>query len=189
MSLTPSTMLPLRTTAPDFSLPDLNGTVVSLTDSKDAKAYLIAFICVHCPYIKHLEAEFAALAAKYKNKGVAIIAINSNDPKHDPNDGLKGMRQQATEYNFTFPYLVDESQEVAQAYQAACTPDFYVFDQDKKLVYRGQFDDTRPGRGHPSGEHLGAALDAVLSNQTVSENQKPSSGCNIKWKPGNKPVY
>jgi len=189
MSLTPSTMLPLKTIAPDFSLPDLNGKIVSLNDFKDAKAYLIAFICVHCPYVKHLENEFATLASKYKEKSVAVIAINSNDPNHDPDDNLEGMKQQASKYNFTFPYLVDESQEIAKSYQAACTPDFYVFDQKKELVYRGQFDDTRPGQGHPNGEHLKAALDAVLNNQSVLENQKPSSGCNIKWKPGNEPAY
>lgn len=189
MSLTPSTMLSLKTSAPDFSLPDLNGTIVSLNNFKNAKAYLIAFICVHCPYVKHLEDEFAALASRYKEKEVAVVAINSNDPNYDPDDNSKGMKQQAAKHNFTFPYLVDESQEVAKSYQAACTPDFYVFDRNRKLVYRGQFDDTRPGQGHPSGKHLEAALDAVLNNKPVLENQKPSSGCSIKWKSGNQPTY
>ncbi len=189
MSLTPSTMLSLETSAPDFSLPDLNGTIVSLNNFKNAKAYLIAFICVHCPYVKHLEDEFATLASRYKEKGVVVIAINSNDPNYDPDDSSKGMKQQATKHNFNFPYLVDESQEVAKSYQAACTPDFYVFDQNKKLVYRGHFDDTRPGQGHPDGKHLVAALDVVLDNKPVLKNQKPSSGCNIKWKSGNQPTY
>lgn len=188
MSLIPSTMLPLKTSAPDFSLPDLNGTVVSLNNFKNAKAYLIAFICVHCPYVKHLEDEFAALASRYEEKEVAVIAINSNDPNYDPDDNSEGMKQQAAKHNFTFPYLIDESQEVAKSYQAACTPDFYVFDQNRKLVYRGQFDDTRPGQGHPSGKDLEAALDAVLNNKPVLENQKPSSGCSIKWKSGNQPT-
>jgi len=182
-------MLPLETTAPDFSLPDINGVTVSLDDLKDAKAYLIAFICVHCPYVKHLEDEFSSLAARYKEKGVITIAINSNDSSYDPDDDLEGMKKQAEKHDFAFPYLVDESQEVAQSYQAACTPDFYIFDQNKKLVYRGQFDDSRPERGRPSGEHLEAALEAVLDNQPALENQRPSSGCNIKWMTGNEPKY
>lgn len=188
MSLTSSTMLPLKTTAPNFSLPDLDGTIVSLNDYKKAKAYIIAFICVHCPYVKHLENEFAALALRYKEKGVAVIAINSNDPNYDLEDSLEGMKKQATKYSFSFPYLVDESQKIAQSYLAACTPDFYVFDKNKKLIYRGQFDDSRPGQGRPSGESLEDALNTVLNNQPSLENQKPSSGCNIKWKPGNEPV-
>jgi len=181
-------MIPLKTTAPNFSLPDLNGTIVSLNDFNKAKAYLIAFICVHCPYIKHLEKEFSVMASEYQEKNVAVIAINSNDPNYDPEDSLEGMKKQATGNNFTFPYLVDDLQKVAQAYQAVCTPDFFVFNQNKKLVYRGQFDDSRPGQGRPSGEHLEAALNSVLNNQPVLENQKPSSGCSIKWKPGNEPV-
>lgn len=182
MSLTPSTMLPLGTTAPDFSLPDINDKTVSLEDFDNVKAYLIAFICVHCPYVKHIEDEFAALATEYQKKGVAIIAINSNDPDYDPDDDLAGMKNQAVKHNFDFPYLIDETQEVARSYQAACTPDFYIFDKDKKLVYRGRFDETRPGSGQPSGDDLKKALDAILNNQPVSENQEPSIGCNVKWK-------
>jgi len=182
-------MLPLGTIAPDFSLPDLNNKTISLNNFEGSKAYLIAFICVHCPYVKHLEDEFATLASEYKEKGVAVIAINSNDPSYDPDDNIEGMKQQVSRANFTFSYLVDESQKIAKLYQAACTPDFYVFDQNKKLVYRGQFDDTRPGQGHPNGEHLKNALDAVLNKKSILKNQKPSSGCNIKWKPGNEPEY
>ena len=182
MSLTPSTMLPLGTIAPNFSLPDINGKTVSLEDFNDAKAYLIAFICVHCPYVIHIEDEFAALAEEYQKKGVAIIAINSNDPNYDPDDDLMGMKNQATEHNFSFPYLIDETQEVARGYKAACTPDLYLFDKNKKLVYRGRFDETRPNSGQPSGIDLKKALDAVLNNQPVSANQEPSIGCNIKWK-------
>ena len=182
-------MLPIGTTAPDYFLPDVNGQEISLEDFQNKKAYLIAFICVHCPYVKHLEKEFAVLANEYQNKNVAVIAINSNDADYDSDDDIAGMRRQASKLNFEFPYLVDESQEVAHAYQAACTPDFYIFDQNKKLVYRGQFDDTRPGQGTPTGKDLQDALDALINNQPVTENQKPSSGCNIKWHPGNEPRY
>jgi len=182
MSLTPSTMLPLGTIAPDFSLSDINGKTVSFEDFRGIKAYLIAFICVHCPYVIHIEDEFAALAAEYQKKDVAIIAINSNDPNYDPDDDLAGMKNQAAEHNFSFPYLIDETQEVARGYKAACTPDLYVFNKDRKLVYRGRFDETRPGSGQPSGIDLRKALDAVLNNQPVSENQEPSIGCNVKWK-------
>jgi len=182
MSLTPSVMLPLGTIAPGFSLPDINSKMVSLEDFKNIKAYLIAFICVHCPYVKHIEDEFALLATEYQKKGVVVIAINSNDPNYDSADDLEGMKNQIVKHNFDFPYLIDETQEVARSYQAACTPDFYLFNKDKKLAYRGRFDRTRPGLGRPSGIDLKRALDAVLNGQTVPENQKPSIGCNIKWK-------
>lgn len=182
MSLTPSIMLPLGIIAPNFSLPDINGKITSLKDFDGAKAYLIAFICVHCPYVKHIEDEFAVLATEYQKKGVITIAINSNDPDYDSEDDLTGMKNQATKHNFDFPYLIDETQEVARSYQAACTPDFYVFDKDKKLVYRGRFDETRLGSGQPSGIDLRKALSAILNNQPVPENQKPSIGCNVKWK-------
>jgi len=175
-------MLPLETSAPDFSLPGIDGKTVSLGNFDGAKAYLIAFICVHCPYVKHLEDEFALLALEYQEKGVAVIAINSNDPNHDPDDDLVGMKKQVDEHKFNFPYLIDETQEVARDYKAACTPDLYVFDKSKGLVYHGQFDDTRPGQGHPTGKDLRAALDAVLDDQPVPASQKPSTGCNIKWK-------
>ncbi|MFC1653389.1 thioredoxin family protein [Patescibacteria group bacterium] len=182
MSLTPSTMIPLGTTAPDFSLPDINGKTVSLKHLGESQAYLIAFICVHCPYVKHLEKELAELGNEYQQKGVVIVAINSNDPDYDPEDSVEGMREQAQRLNFNFPYLVDESQDVARSYQAACTPDLYVFNSEKKLVYRGQFDDTRPGSGTPTGKDLKKALNAVINGNPVELNQKPSSGCNIKWK-------
>jgi peroxiredoxin len=182
MSLTPSTMVPLGTLAPDFSLPDLEGKMVSLKDFDGSKAYVIAFICVHCPYIKHLEKEFSQIAVEYKEKRIAFIGINSNDPEYDPADGLAGMVEQASRYNFTFPYLIDKTQKTAKDYQASCTPDFFVFDKDKKLVYRGQFDDTRPGMGKPTGDDLKKALDLTLDEgEGVIEDQKPSTGCSIKW--------
>jgi peroxiredoxin len=182
MSLTPSAMLPLGTVAPGFSLPGIDGKTVSLDDFDGAKAYLIAFICVHCPYVKHIEDEFAALAVEYQKKGVVVVAINSNDPDYDPDDDLVGMKKQAAEHNFSFSYLVDETQEVARAYQAACTPDLYVFGEDKRLVYRGRFDETRPGSGQPSGTDLRAALEAILDGKPVLTDQNPSIGCNVKWK-------
>lgn len=187
--LTPSTMLPLGTTAPNFSLKDINGKTVSLSDLKDSKAYLVAFICVHCPYVKHLEYQLADLVAEYKELGLTTIAINSNDPDNDPEDSIEGMRRQAKEVGFEFPYLVDETQEVAQKYKAACTPDLFLFDKDKKLVYRGQFDSTRPGNGTPDGKDLEKAIKAVINEEPIINEQMPSSGCNIKWKPGNEPSY
>lgn len=189
MVLTSSTMLPTNTKAPDFSLPDINGKMVSISDFNDSKAYLIAFICVHCPYVKHLEKEFSQLAKEYLEKGVTVIAINSNDPNYDSDDDLSGMQRQAERLDFLFPYLVDKTQEIAKSYKAACTPDFFLFDQNKNLVYRGQFDDTRPGMGNPDGKDLKEAINSVLENKPMSENQKPSSGCNIKWKPNNQPDY
>lgn len=189
MSLTPSTMLPLGTMAPNFSLPDYEGKVVSLNDFKDSKAYIIVFICVHCPYVIHIEDQLSQLAKEYKDKGITTIAINSNDSDYEPEDGVDGMKNQAEKNYFSFPYLVDDSQEIAKAYKAACTPDLYIFDSHKKLIYRGQFDSSRPGRGIATGEDVRTALDAILSNQPTSSDQKPSSGCNIKWKPGNEPSY
>lgn len=189
MSLTPSTMLPLGTTAPKFSLPNLEQEEISLNDFSSAQSYVIAFICPHCPYVKHIEERFASLAAKYQQKGIIFIAINSNDPHQSPQDDIAGMKRQATANNFTFPYLIDHNQEVAHAYQAACTPDLFVFDQNKKLVYRGQFDESRPGRGQATGQDLKSALEALLNDQPLPEEQQPSSGCNIKWAPGNEPSY
>ena len=190
MALTPSTMVPLGTAAPEFSLPDPSGTIVSLNDFQGSKAYLIAFICNHCPYVKHVRKELAAIGRDYQAKGATVIAINSNDVANYPDDSPAKMKEEVQIAGYTFPYLYDETQDVAKAYKAACTPDFYVYDGDKKLVYRGQMDDSRPGSSAPvTAEDLRAALDAVLSGTAASIEQKPSVGCNIKWKPGAEPAY
>jgi peroxiredoxin len=190
MALTPSTMVPLGTAAPEFSLPDPSGTIVSLNDFQGSKAYLIAFICNHCPYVKHVRKELAAIGRDYQAKGATVIAINSNDVANYPDDSPAKMKEEVQIAGYTFPYLYDETQDVAKAYKAACTPDFYVYDGDKKLVYRGQMDDSRPGSNAPvTAEDLRAALDAVLSGTAASIEQKPSVGCNIKWKPGSEPAY
>ena len=190
MAETPSTMLPLGTKAPPFRLPDPQGKWVSSDDFKDAPALLVAFICNHCPYVKHIRSRFAELAKEYQTKGVGVVAINSNDADNYPDDAPEKMAEEVKQVGYTFPYLYDESQEVAKAYRAACTPDFYLFDRDRRLVYRGQFDDSRPGNGRPvTGADLRAALDAVLAGQPVPSNQRPSLGCNIKWKRGNAPDY
>ena len=190
MALTPSTMVPLGTAAPEFSLPDPSGTIVSLNDFQGSKAYLIAFICNHCPYVKHVRKELAAIGRDYQTKGVTVIAINSNDVANYPDDSPAKMKEEVQIAGYTFPYLYDETQDVAKAFKAACTPDFYVYDGDKKLVYRGQMDDSRPGSNAPvTAEDLRAALDAVLSGTDASIEQKPSVGCNIKWKPGAEPAY
>ena len=183
-------MIPLRTLAPDFSLPDPSGKIVSLNDFQGSKAYLIGFICNHCPYVKHVRKALADLGKDYQQKGVAVIAINSNDVANYPDDSPARMKEEIQLAGYTFPYLYDESQDVAKAYKAACTPDFYVFDGDKKLVYRGQMDGSRPGSDTPvTASDLRAALDAVLSGATADIDQKPSMGCNIKWKPGQEPDY
>ena len=190
MVLTPSTMLPLGTQAPDFSLPDTHGKRVSLADFNGAPALLVIFMCNHCPYVKHVADALAKLAGEYQNKGVAVVGINANDVANYPDDSPEKMVVEAESRGYTFPYLYDESQQVAKAYHAACTPDFYVFDKDQKLVYRGQMDGSRPDSGIPvTGEDLRAALDAVLSGGPVPAEQQPSIGCNIKWKPGNEPDY
>ncbi len=190
MALTPSTMLPLGTLAPSFELPDTEGKLVALADFKGAPALLVAFICNHCPYVKHVRDELARLGAEYQAKGVAVVAINSNDVITHPDDSPEMMAREKAEFGYTFPYLFDETQKVALAYQAACTPDFYVFDANQKLVYRGQLDASRPGNSIPvTGKDLRTALDAALAGQPVSENQRPSMGCNIKWKRGNEPRY
>jgi peroxiredoxin len=190
MAETPSTMLPLGTKAPPFRLPDPQGKMVSSDDFKNAPALLVAFICNHCPFVKHIRSKFAELAKEYQARGVAIVGINSNDIVFSPNDSPDKMAEEVKQIGYVFPYLFDESQEVAKAYRAACTPDLYVFDRDRALVYRGQFDDSRPGNGRPvTGADLRTALDAVLTGQSVSKNQKPSIGCNIKWKSGNAPDY
>lgn len=190
MAATPSTMAPLGTIAPDFRLPDTDGKQVSLPDFAGAKALLVAFICNHCPFVKHIQAAFAQLAREYQARGVVVLGINSNDVVNHPDDSPAKMVEERKAAGYTFPYLYDESQKVAQAYRAACTPDFFLFDKDRKLVYRGQMDASRPGNGKPNdGTDLRAALDAVLAGKPVSSEQIPSIGCNIKWKPGNEPKY
>lgn len=183
-------MLALGTRAPDFSLPDTNGRRVSLSDFKNAPALLVLFICNHCPFVKHIRSELARLVHEYQARGVAAVAISSNDAAAYPADGPAKMAEEVKSTGYTFAYLYDETQAVAKAYRAACTPDIYFFDKERKLVYRGQFDDSRPGNGVPvTGKDLRAALDAVLSGKPVARVQKPSIGCNIKWKSGNEPDY
>lgn len=189
MVLTPSTMLPLGTTAPDFSLPDPDGNLISLSDLASAPALLVVFMCNHCPYVKHLRYALAEVAREYQSRGVAVVGINPNDVANYPDDSPEKMKEEIAETGYTFPYLYDETQEVAIAYRAACTPDFFLFDRERRLVYRGQFDDTRPDKGEPTGADLTAAVDAVLAGEPLPEGQKPSIGCNIKWKPGNEPDY
>jgi len=190
MALTPSTMLPLGTTAPDFKLPDTSGKIVSPADFKDAPALLVIFMCNHCPYVVHIRAGLAQLARDYAPKRVAIVGINSNDAANYPADSPAKMKDEVKSAGYIFPYLYDETQAVAKAYRAACTPDIYLFDRGRRLVYRGQFDASRPGNGIPvTGRDLRNALDAVLAGKTVSTDQKASIGCNIKWKSGNEPDY
>ncbi|MGQ0633817.1 MAG: thioredoxin family protein [Planctomycetaceae bacterium] len=190
MALTPSTMLPLGTSAPAFSLPDVSGRLVAIDDFKSAPALLVMFICNHCPYVKHVRSGLAQLVKDYQGRGVGAVAISSNDAAAYPDDSPAKMAIEAREAGYTFPYLHDESQAVAKAYHAACTPDFFLFDKQRKLVYRGQLDDSRPGNGIPvTGQDLRAALDAVLAGKPAPDAQKPSLGCNIKWKPGNEPSY
>lgn len=190
MALTPSTMLPLGTVAPDFRLPDPDGKMVALSDFKNAPALLVLFICNHCPYVKHIRAGLADLGREYQKRGAAIVAISANDVANYPQDAPDKMKEEARSAGYTFPYLYDDSQAVAKAYKAACTPDIFLFDKDRKLAYRGQFDDSRPGNGKPvTGKDLRAALDAVLARKSVPEPQTPSVGCNIKWKTGNAPAY
>ncbi|RMG00129.1 MAG: thioredoxin family protein [Planctomycetota bacterium] len=190
MVRTASTMMPLGTPAPAFRLPDYAGKEWSIDDFADAPALLVVFMCNHCPYVKHIADELAALAKEYQAKGVAVVGINSNDVVNYPDDSPEKMREEATRRGYTFPYLYDHTQEVAKAYHAACTPDFFLFDRERKLFYRGQFDDSRPGNDVPvTGADLRAALDAVLEGRPAPEVQKPSLGCNIKWKAGNEPEY
>jgi peroxiredoxin len=183
-------MLPLGTPAPGFRLPDFAGRPHALTDFAERPALLVAFICGHCPFVRHIRGEFARYAREFGPQGLAVVAINSNDLDAYPQDGPDGMRAEAAELDYGFPYLLDETQTVAQAYQASCTPDFFLFDADRRLVYRGQFDDSRPGNGVPvTGADLRAATAAVLARRAPASEQKPSIGCNIKWKPGNTPDY
>ncbi len=190
MAATASTMLPLGTKAPDFRLPDTQGKLVSLEDFKNAPALLVVFMCNHCPFVKHILDGLVGLIKDYQAKGVAVVGVNSNDAANYPEDRPEMMAKVAKQKGFTFPYLYDEAQDVAKAYHAACTPDFFLFDKQRKLVYRGQMDDSRPGNGVPvTGTDLRAALDAVLEGKPVPTKQKPSMGCNIKWKPGAAPAY
>lgn len=190
MVLTPSTMLPLGTKAPDFSLPNIDGRTVSLADLAGSPALVVIFMCNHCPYVKHVAPELARLARDYQAKGVAVVGINSNDVSKHPSDSPEQMVHESELREYTFPYLYDETQAVARAYKAACTPDFYIFDKSQKLVYRGQLDASRPDSGIPlSGKDLRGALDAVLAGKAAAADQKPSIGCNIKWKPGGEPDY
>lgn len=190
MVKTASIMLSLGAEAPDFSLPDLDGTLVSLADYQDAPALLVMFICNHCPFVKHVASELARLGRDYADRGVAIVGINANDVENYADDSPEKMREEAKRQGYTFPYLYDETQGVAKAYRAACTPDFFLFDGNRRLVYRGQLDSSRPGSGVPvTGEDLRAALDAVLAGKPVPAEQRASIGCNIKWKPGGEPDY
>lgn len=190
MGVTPSTMLDLRTSIPPFRLPDFAGTIVSDRDFQAAPALLVAFICPHCPYVKHVRQEFSRFAREYQPKGLVIVAINSNDAVQFPDDSPEGMKKEAADAGYLFPYLYDENQQVAKAFRAACTPDFFLFDRDGKLAYRGQFDDSRPSKETPvTGADLRTASDAVLAGRPVPATQKPSIGCNVKWKPGNQPDY
>ncbi|MGA9068772.1 MAG: thioredoxin family protein [Terracidiphilus sp.] len=184
MSLTESTMLELGTIAPDFTLTDVvTGQTVSRDEFRNRKALLVIFICAHCPYVKHIEKGLAALGRDYTSQPIGIVAISSNDALTHPADSPAGLKRQAENYGFTFPYLYDETQSVARAYKAACTPDFFLFDGDLQLVYRGQFDSSRPGNGIPvTGEDLRLAIDTVLAGKPVPKDQRPSIGCNIKWK-------
>ena len=188
MAATESQMLELGTQAPAFTLPDPDGNLHSLADSADA--CLVMFICNHCPFVVHVRHELARIGRDYGDRGVAIYAINSNDIDKYPQDGPEQMKRDAREHGYTFPYLLDADQSVAKSYRAACTPDFFLFDADKSLVYRGQLDGSRPSNDVPvDGRDLRAALDAVLAGKPVSAEQRPSIGCNIKWKPGNEPEY
>jgi len=190
MARTPSTMLPLGTKAPDFSLVNVDGRTVSLSDFNGAPALLILFMCNHCPFVKNLAAALAQFAHEYMQKKVSVVGINSNDVANYPADSPEQMVHEAEDQGYTFPYLYDETQEVAKAYRAACKPDFFLFDRDQRLVYRGQFDSSRPDNGVPiTGADLRAAVDAVLAGKKPSDKQIPSIGCNIKWKPGNEPDY
>ena len=183
-------MLELGTAIPAFRLRDLEGKAVTSNDFAQAKGVLVAFICPHCPYVRHVRTEFARQAREYQQRGVSVIAINSNDVTAFPEDSPEGMRAEVEEVGYTFQYLYDDMQEVAKAFRAACTPDFFLFDGRQRLVYRGQFDDSRPNSAVPvTGKDLKAAVEALLAGRPVPADQKPSLGCNIKWVKGNEPDY
>lgn len=191
MALTSSTMLELGTKAPDFQLPDVvSDEKISLATFADKKALLVMFICQHCPFVKHIKEELAQLGKDYTDKGVGIVAISANDVSNYPDDAPDKLKAMALELGFTFPLCYDETQETTKAYTAACTPDFFLFDGNRQLVYRGQLDESRPSNGIPvTGKDLRKAIDAVLADEAISQEQKPSIGCNIKWKPGKEPAY
>ena len=190
MALTPSTMLALGIEAPNFSLPDIEGKPVALSDFQGANALVVVFMCNHCPYVKHIAPALATFARDYQPRGVAVVAINSNDAANYPDDAPEKMAAEVAAQGYTFPYLYDESQAIAKAYRAACTPDFYLFDGNRRLVYRGQFDGSRPKNEVPvTGEDLRRAVDTLLIGSPPLAEQIPSLGCNIKWKPGNEPEY
>ena len=190
MAETSSTMSELGTTLPSFRLPDINGRTVTSDDFASSQGVLVAFLCPHCPYVRHIRAEFARFARDVQQRGVAVVAINSNDVAAFPDDSPEGMAQEAREVGYTFPYLFDETQAVAKAFRAACTPDLFLFDAARRLVYRGQFDDSRPKSQTPvTGKDLRAAVDALLAGGAVPADQRPSIGCNIKWKKGAAPAY
>jgi peroxiredoxin len=192
MSVRKSQMTKLGEKAPEFSLEDVRtGKNVSLQDFKDKKAFLVMFICRHCPFVKHIEEEIAKLGKDYKGKNVGIVAISANDPKAYPADAPNSLKEQAEELGINFPYLFDEKQDVTKAYGAICTPDFFLFNKNRELVYRGQMDSSRPGKvwEEPTGKDIRGAIDAVLADKKVPEDHKPSIGCSIKWKKGNEPEY
>lgn len=186
-----SVMLPLGTPAPPFALGDVvSGQIYSLDSFTGKAALLVMFLCRHCPYVQHVEQALAKLGKNYADSGLGIIGISSNDPAHYPDDAPERLKEMAQRLDFTFPFCFDETQEVAKTYKAACTPDFYLFDRERRLVYRGQLDDSRPGNNKPvTGRDLRAAIEAVLAGKPVDPNQKASIGCSIKWKPGNDPPY
>ena len=185
-----STMLPLGTRAPDFRLPDPSGRVWARDDFAGAPALLVMFLCNHCPYVRHIRDALASATREFQERGVAVVGINSNDITAYPDDAPERMEEEARAVGYEFPYLFDETQGVASAYRAACTPDFFVFDGGRRLVYRGQFDDSRPAnRRNVTGADLRAAIDAVLTGRAVTLEQQPSMGCNIKWKPGREPDW
>lgn len=190
MALTPSTMPELGQPMPAFALPDFDGNTTRSDDFPDAKALLVAFWCNHCPYVQHIRHAFADFAREYRDKGLAVIAINANDSATHPADGPEAMKKAAADFHYSFPYLIDENQHVAKDFKAACTPDFFLYDAERKLVYRGQFDASRPGNDITvTGEQMRAACDAVLAGNAVTVNQEPAIGCNIKWKRGNEPAW
>lgn len=191
MVKTASTMLPLGTAAPEFELPDVvSGKTISLATFQNSKALLVMFICQHCPFVKHVQTELAKIGQDYSGQPLGIVAISANDVANYPDDSPEKLKQMAEEFNFNFPVCYDASQEVSKSYTAACTPDFFLFDGAGKLAYRGQLDDSRPSNGVPvTGQDLRQAIDALLQGKTIDFEQKPSIGCNIKWKPGNEPDY
>ncbi|MFP4379004.1 MAG: thioredoxin family protein [Candidatus Sumerlaeia bacterium] len=190
MAATPSTMLELGTKAPDFSLKDTEGNTITRDSFEGYPGLLVIFMCNHCPFVKHIQEKLTEVTADYMQKNLGIVGINANDAEKYPDDSPEKMAEEKVKAGYPFPYLYDADQEVAKAYHAACTPDFFLFDKEMKLVYRGQFDDSRPGNDKPvTGEDLKAAMDAVLDGEDINFTQKPSIGCNIKWKPGNEPDY